>query len=210
MATKPARVNWSQLELTTPITEEPTPAADRELLMMAEFFVRAVATSPYANAGKIYDGGTEWDTNNDGTVNESYQSRMIRQIFAPATAQARFFVYRFGVGSGAQSQTKVSGTESGLSIFSAVDSPATGAEFFGRWDNRIPAGPSVPLGVNGTGALALSGTMPAGVNNTDSYVSINESLAPTPQASQAFRVLRAYGFSFFVPKEGQSPNLEVL
>ena len=212
MGTNASRTDWKKLNLDSEITGEPTPPADRELLMLAEFFVRSVATSPYANAGKLFDGATARDTDGNATIDEDNRERRIHQIFAPATRKARFFVYRFGTGQAAQADTEVSGSEGGLSLFSVAKSPATGTEFFGRWDRRTPgnASPSGPSGVDGSGGLTLSGTTEPTATGLESYVKIRELRTPSPEANSRYIVKRAYGFSLFVPTEGQSPNLEVL
>jgi hypothetical protein len=210
VATVPARTDWSKIDTVSAITNEPTPSADRELLALAEYFVRAVATTPYANAGKFFDGATFYDTSSpsDGTIDQDNRIRHLTQVFAPATKLARYYVGRFGAGTATQTATEVSGQEGGLTVYSKTASPASGENFFGQIDRR---GDWLTLsGCDGSGGVAQSGTETPGVSGSESYVAINESLLPTPSTKQLFIINRAGSFSFFVPREGQSSDLEVL
>lgn len=180
-----SRADFAALDLTGPVTSDPTPPAALELLTFVEWLTRVVCTSPYPNAAKFFDG-----------VTAGLGTRRLSAVIAPAANKARSFATRYGVGTTAQPATRASTATGGLGVYSDVASPVTGTAYY------LPAEQQ-----GGELAVVQSGDDTSTTSGAESYLTLPEALSPSVIEIE---VQNAAGWSLHIPPEGQTLDLETL
>ncbi|MCB9739503.1 MAG: hypothetical protein H6747_09565 [Deltaproteobacteria bacterium] len=180
-----SRPDWHALDLTSPVTSDPTPPAALELLAYVEWFSRAVCTAPYANSAKFFDG-----------VTAGLGTRRLSAVIPVAVNKARFRSTRYGVGSTSQSATRASTATGGLGVYSDISSPVSGTSYYLTAEQQ-----------GGDLAVVESGNDTSTTSGAESYLTLPEALAPSVIELE---VQNSAGWSLHVPKEGQTLDLETL
>lgn len=180
-----SRPDFAALDLTSPVTSDPTPPAALELLAYTEWFSRAVATAPYANSAKMFDGLTA-----------GLGTRRLSAIVPVGINKARYHSTRYGVGTSSQSATRASTATGGLGVYSDISSPVSGTSYYLAAEQQ-----------GGDLAVVESGNDTSTTSGAESYLTLPESLAP--QVIEV-EVVNSAGWSMHIPSEGQSLDLETL
>ena len=180
-----SRPDFAALDLTNPVTSDPTPPAALELLAYVEWITRIACTAPYPQAALMFDGSTS-----------GLAVRRVSAIVSPGTLRGRYYVTRYGYGTAAQAETRVSTDEGGLSVYSDAPSPVQGSPYY------LPAEQQ-----GGDVAVIISGNDTSTTSGAHSYVQLPETLAPS---LVEIEVQQASGWSLHVPAEGQTHDLEGL
>jgi hypothetical protein len=179
------RPDWSTADLTTDLTTLPEPPASLELLAMADWWTRAVLTSPYGGTARIVDA-----------VTSGLTTRRASTVIAPACKYGRFTALRYGFdGSGAQADTKVN-TSSGLAYASAATCPVQGSTAFGEIEQQ-----------GGVWGEILGGDDTDTTDGNAALLELPEDLVPTVLL---FEVQNVLSLVIEVHPAGQSVDLEAL
>lgn len=101
----PGSRNWTGEQIAKPITDEATPAATIDKLVMADQYPLDAATLPYAGCGRIFDGVSD----------PNRKTRHLGLMVAPGAVQAvgavsRSWMMGPNIGENTQSWTQTGGT----------------------------------------------------------------------------------------------------